>query len=416
MRILILSFYLAPYNTIAAHRITALARYLQSNGHEVKVLTARHDDIPRDFSADLAGIELIETRRSPLAGLFPSRTDAGEPPASSAGQRTPGFLRGLLRPLRHVLVWPDKHAGWLWLALPAAVRTARKWRPDLIYASSPPATCMALGAIVAKLTRVPWVCEIRDRWADDPYSPRPQWRKAAERRLERIMLGAAQGIVTVSQTWAGEYGARYGKPVQAIYSGFDPELYQGVPARPAAGLPLRLVYTGSVYAGRDPAPLWQALAAMGAAANDIRVEFYGARREEVLPDAAQYGVDHLVQVEEYVSHGRAVELQCGADVLLMLQWDNPSEAGNMPGKLFEYLGAGRPILAMGYAGGEMARVIGQTGAGLFSNDPVEITKQLREWLISKQHAAGCQKSSGSGQSNLTRDNQFCKLEIFLSSG
>ena len=77
-------------------------------------------------------------------------------------------------------------------------------------------------------------------------------------------------------------------------------------------------------------------------------------------------------------------MQCEADVLLLLQWNSPSEAGNIPGKLFEYLGARRPILVLGYDNGEMARIVRDRKAGFVSNDPAEIAKQLAAWAAEKR--------------------------------
>ena len=133
----------------------------------------------------------------------------------------------------------------------------------------------------------------------------------------------------------------------------------------------------------------------------------------MLPGAARHGVDHLVAVKEYVAHGEAVRLQCGADVLLMLQWDNPSEAGNLPGKLFEYLGARRPILALGYEGGEMARIIRERGAGVCSSKPRVISAELMGWLQARRGRGAIRALSDSASSGLTREEQFRGLGTFL---
>ncbi len=423
MKILIISYYFAPTNTIASHRITALARHLDGKGHKVKVVTARHRSIPRDFAADHSGIDVVETRPLLFAGMQ-NRSSHMATSLRIKGahqdwlkrfycQRLLAMLRRTKTIARHLTVWPDKQVGWAWFALPAAWRITRRWGPDLIYASAPPATSMVVAAVVSKLTSVPWICEIRDRWADDPYYPRPQWRKAAERGLERAVLRSTKGIVTVSHTWSHAYSAQYGKPVETVYSGFDPGFYKGISTKPAAGLPLRIVYTGSIYAGRDPSPLWSALAEMGDAASGVRVEFYGARRDEVLPGAERSGVARLVHVEEHVPHERAVSLQCGADVLLMLQWNNESEAGNVPGKLFEYIGAGRPILAMGFAGAEMARLIRELNAGLFSNEPEEIKHQLNKWCYQKRIGPISHEVHRLAFQELTRSNQFDKMDAFI---
>jgi glycosyltransferase involved in cell wall biosynthesis len=419
VRILILSFYFAPQNTMAAHRLTRLAAYLREQGHEVRVVAARVSNVPTDPDGDAGDIMVVRTwvpsldlpallQRS-LQRLRLRRKDEGIAAGLAQAGPVVRFGRRLVWLYRDLLFWPDEHMGWFLSALPLALRLCRQWRPDAIYASSPPATTLALACALRRLCGVPWVAEIRDRWADDPYTSRPGWRWRLEHRLEDIILSSAHGLVTVSQTWAEFYGTRYRVPTAVVYNGFDPDAYCHADGADGETGVLRIVYTGSVYAGRDPAPLWQALGAMGNDAEAVRVEFYGAKRSEVLPGAARHGVAHLVTVQEYVAHVDAVRLQCGADILLMLQWDNPSEAGNLPGKLFEYLGARRPVLALGYDGGEMARIIRERGAGLFANDPQEIARQLRGWIETKRRADYVAALPESATAGYTRQEQYQQL-------
>ena len=130
------------------------------------------------------------------------------------------------------------------------------------------------------------------------------WRAALDRRLERRALGSARGIVTVSETWAQAYRERYGKPTAVIYNGFMPEDYeiQASEAPPGDRDSLRIVYTGDVYVGRNPTPLWAALRLVGRAADGNRVEFYGASGPTVFPGAARCGVSERALVWEYVPH------------------------------------------------------------------------------------------------------------------
>jgi hypothetical protein len=422
VRVLILSFYFAPQNTMAAHRLTGLAVYLREQGHEVRVVAARMSNVPKDPgevgdivvartwvpSLDIPGLLQRNLQRLRLR-----RMDAGIAAAPAWIGPVMRLGRWLERLYRNLMFWPDERIGWFLSALLPSLRLCRHWRPELIYASSPPATALALGWALRQICGVPWVAEIRDRWADDPYISRPRWRRRFEHRLENVILSSASGLVTVSQTWAEFYGSRYRVPMAVVYNGFDPDAYHHRDMAHGETQLLRIVYTGSVYAGRDPTPLWQALAGMGKDAENVRVEFYGAKPSEVLPGAARHGVDHLVSVQEYVPHTEAVRLQCGADILLMLQWVNPSEAGNMPGKLFEYLGARRPILVLGYDGGEMARIVRERRAGLFSNDSEEISTHVRYWIEAKRRAGFVEELPVSASAGYTRQEQFQQLNNFF---
>ena len=74
----------------------------------------------------------------------------------------------------------------------------------------------------------------------------------------------------------------------------------------------------------------------------------------MLPLAAAQGVADRVFVHEPVTYKASLALQTSADVLLLLQWDNVKDAGNIPAKFYEYLGARRPILFLGYEAGDLA--------------------------------------------------------------
>ena len=104
----------------------------------------------------------------------------------------------------------------------------------------------------------------------------------------------------------------------------------------------------------------------------------------VLPLARELGIADRVVVHPHLPRAQAAAIQQQADVLLLMQWDDPREQGNLPGKLFEYLGARRPILGLGLEDGVPAEIIRERAAGCFSNDPAEIALQLSAWLDTKR--------------------------------
>ena len=134
------------------------------------------------------------------------------PRMRTRARRGARMLRGASTLYMNALNWPDARVGWLPYAWGAGRRLLGGWRPDLVYASSPPPTCLVVGKLLAAHCGVPWIAEFRDRWSDDPYYPKPSWRQAVEARLERRIVGSAQAIVTVSQPWAERYAGAYGKP------------------------------------------------------------------------------------------------------------------------------------------------------------------------------------------------------------
>jgi hypothetical protein len=275
---------------------------------------------------------------------------------------------------------------------------------------------LLLGKLLSARCGAPWVAEFRDRWSDDPYVERPRWRQGLERRLERRIVGSARAIVTVSEPWAERYAAAYGRPVLVVLNGFDPDDYAGRESAGAMGSPfLEIVYTGGIYPGRrDPTPLFHAIARSGELRSAVRVRFYGTSREHALPLAAAAGAQDQVVVHPHLPRREIAAIQQRADVLLLMQWNDPREQGNLPGKLFEYLGARRPILGLGLEKGVPANIIRERAAGCFINDPALIAAQLTTWLETKRRLGHLPPLPPAAAAGFTRAEQFGRLERVIT--
>jgi glycosyltransferase involved in cell wall biosynthesis len=272
-----------------------------------------------------------------------------------------------------------------------------------------------IGQELSRSFDVPLVLEFRDRWSEDPYSPPFFWRRWRTRWVEDRLVRQASAITTVSEPWAAAYGARHAKPTLVVYNGYDAELCGEGPFDGAADQEgLEIVYTGGIYPGyRDPSPLFAAMKQLDARGVSCRMIFHGVRPAAVLPLAEAQGVSHLVEVREVLVHEEALRRQRESDVLVLLQWNDPKEQGNVPGKFFEYLGARRPVLVLGLHNGVPASIIKERKAGFFSNDPAEIANQLERWLQVKQAEGLLPPVPDTGRAGFSRDDQYARLERFL---
>ena len=443
MRILLLTWHFPPVNTIAAVRLGKMARFFHQRDHRLRVLTAARTDGNISLKLELPA-DLVESTRwididkivHPLSHLQAhlqdraatrsrDRRPAGAqaapiPSAAGAAQGAspraePSLKQRISEVYNDLFFFPDRYIGWVPPVVRAGRRLIQAWRPDLIYASGPPFSVCLAADLLARRTGTPWVAELRDRWVDDPYFGRPAWRYAVESRLERRILGGAAAIVTVSEPWADFYRMRYGKPTATIFNGYDPTDFARLAAPvPAADGCLRILHTGTIYAGfRDPTPLFQAIAGAGLGPEEIKVIFYGTEDRFVRPLARAAGVEAVVEVHGAVSYERSLALQQAADVLLLLQWNNPREQGNIPAKVFEYFAARRPILGIGFEDGVPARWIRERAAGLYSSDPAVIADQLRRWIAARRETGALATLPESARAGLARDAQYAKLESFL---
>jgi glycosyltransferase involved in cell wall biosynthesis len=445
LKILLIAWYFPPSNTIAAVRLGKLAKFLKKSGHEVRVLSARDLPYAPTLPVEIPEDCIHRTGWTNINALGPNvkgclRRLLGRPPAGPApatakttSVKTDPAVISARKPPRGteyfgstasklfqlVFNFPDKQIGWFRAARREGLRIAKEWQPEVIFATAPPFTTLLIGHSLSKATGVPLVVEYRDRWSDDPYYPPPWWRRQLERWMEGRITRHAAAITTVSEPWAEAYRARYGKPVAVIYNGYDPSDHpQGAFTIPAGGWPernvLRIIHTGGIYRGRrDPSPLFAAISRHADLRHKVRVVFYGIATDYVGSLARDHRVEDAIEVYGRVDHAESLRQQRISDVLLLMQMDSPLEQGNVPGKFFEYLGARRPILILGWDQGVPATIVKERNAGAATTDPDAIAVQLRAWLAVKEQTGNLPDLSDEVCAGFTHEEQAARLAGFL---
>lgn len=424
MKIIIVSWHFPPINTIAAVRVGKFARYLVTAGHDVRVVTAQRPDPDRSLELELDPAFITRTPFLDLDRIFdprrrrpPARAGASPSPSGTipAARQSGGNVRRKLSGLyRGIVFFPDGQVGWGRYLLGTLSQTIESFAPDLVFASGPPFSTFVWAAIAAHRAKVPWIAEFRDRWSEDTYTDIAGWRRPLDRWLEKRVVASAAGIVTVSEPWREFYAAKYQKPTISVMNGYDPADMPKVPGLQPAGLPVTVVHVGTIYRDRrDPSALFRALRQGNFGPEEIRLVFYGQYLQWVDELARALGVRGFVELHHPVPYKEALDLQTRADLLLLLQWNAASEAGNVPGKLFEYFAASRPIIGLGPENGVPARLIRERRAGLFANDPAALAAYLRDRVQEKHRTGIVAPLPATAGAGLARDDQFARLTAFL---
>jgi glycosyltransferase involved in cell wall biosynthesis len=377
--ILLVAYFYPPCPDTGAHRAAAMTKYLRRLGHRVTVLTtSAYGSVPGE--ADVVrtrDLQLLRARiggHDRVQGMFESDTYSGRP-----------------HPLSKLFVPEPLVAAWAPFAVRAAKRLAARESFDCVITTSPPESAHKVGRALRK-RGIPWVADIRDAWNFEPL--RPPYPTGIQRRLDERQeagwLGLADVITVVSRPAGDDLANRLALDSMLVPNAWDPDLETEVAGgggseAGAEGLldPGRtsLVYTGRFGSyGRDPAGLVEAL--RGLARDEPGV----AERLELVI-AGPVTEDERALLEADVSPARvvllgslprerAVALQRAADGLLLLASDRRSQLANL--KLFEYMAAARPIVALA-EGTEAGRIVRETAAGevVPSNDPDAIRDALR---------------------------------------
>lgn len=370
-RVLLIAFHYPPIvGSSGVHRALRFSQYLREFGWEPAVLTAH----PRAYGR--VGMDLM--------GDIPP----GLPVARAFAVDTSRHLRiGGSYPLW--LALPDQWSSWCVGAVPAGMRLIRRFRPQLLWSTYPIATAHAIGLVLHRLTKLPWIADFRDSMTEDGYpTPPTKWR--VYRWIEGATVRrAARSVFTAPGTlrmYAGRYPEVSRDHWGLIPNGYDEESFASLNPAPAGGRGgkrLVLVHSGILYPSeRDPRPFFRALATMRQAG------LIGPESLQVVLRASGHDAYHRRLIEEHrlqdlvilgppLGYREALAEMLGADGLLLFQASNCNH--QIPAKLYEYLRAGRPILALTDPVGDTAEALRQLGIDTIA--PLDVEERVRGGLV-----------------------------------
>ncbi len=293
-----------------------------------------------------------------------------------------------------LLALPDPWIGWLPWAVAAGRRVARDDPFDLVYSTNPHATAHLIARRVARSSGRPWVTDFRDPWYEGPAEPallaEMRWRqrldetveRKAHCRLERGVVGRCSDVVTSTLQLRDMMRARYPEKadrITTILNGYDEADFSALnsSAGGAAGDRLTIVHAGIINDQfRDPRPIFRALrraAVQGVL--DLRrlcLRFIGggafADSDAVRASVAENELNDCVEFVPRIPYEQSLTEIARADLLLLLQASKDT-ADLVPAKLYEYLRAQKPVLAVVFPG-SAGEVLAAVGGG-WAVDPRE---------------------------------------------
>jgi len=267
---------------------------------------------------------------------------------------------------------PDRWVSWKYAAVREGLRMIREFKPRAIWSTYPIATAHLIGTELQRRSGLPWLADFRDPMAQPGYPADPlTWRSF--QAIEQQALGAARFSTFTTPGAARIYRQRYpthAERVTVLENGYDEESFAAA-APDAARQPLNpgaitLLHSGIVYpAERDPTQFFAALGRLKAAGviapGSLVVRFRAAVHDELLQAlAARHDISDLIDCQPPVPYRQALAEMLAADGLLVMQAANCNE--QIPAKIYEYLRANRPILALTDPQGDTAATLRQAGA------------------------------------------------------
>ena len=386
IRLLVVTYYFPPSGGAGVQRPTKWVKYLPEHGVEPVVLTVQAGAYPAldpSLEADVPpGTRVVRTAAPDPFGMYGRLTGRTRGEAVAARTGTVGESAALperaARWIRANLFVPDARVGWV----PFAVRAARRLHAaapvDAVLTTGPPHSAHLVGRSLSRSLKLPWVADLRDPWTDIHYAGSLGRTRLAERfdaRLEASVLREADALVTVTAPLQDAFCARAGRPVALVRNGFDPDDFAGPPPPDE---PFGVLYTGTLY--DVPHALLDAMQRLRVEGLDVPLRIVGAAPDALRAEAERRGVGDLVRVEPPVPHDRAVALMRASAVLLLTVEAWSYAAGVVPGKTYEYLAAGRPVVGIGPPDGDAAHVLRDAGGRMLAPDDVDgIAATLRTY-------------------------------------
>jgi glycosyltransferase involved in cell wall biosynthesis len=336
-----------PMGGGGVYRPLSLTRYLPLHGWRVTVVAPRGDAYWIRDESLLRRIpdEVNIVRTDTWSGQAMLRRSGSTQKRSSSGF-------GRLRRVASTVMFPDSYVGWYPFAVRAAMEVVEQGGVDVLYSTSPPETAHRVGGTIHRRSGLPWVADFRDPWMNlhliDVPSP---LHAAVHRRMERAVCRSADVVVTTE--WSGELVKRAcaDARVTRIPNGYDGEDAASVMGMtPPPGGPLRLLHAGTLTLRRSAVPFLRALHALFQRRPETRggveVEFVGAREDSNDRAMAELNLGECVRFVDTVPHDEMLRRERAAHVLLLIKHDDPRYNGLVPGKLYEYVGLQRPVLAL----------------------------------------------------------------------
>ncbi|MFT5254310.1 MAG: hypothetical protein ACI87N_003378 [Flavobacteriales bacterium] len=423
-KILIITYYWPPAGGPGVQRWLKFVKYLPDFGIQPVVYIPENPTYPiidkilvKEVSekAIIIRHKIIEPYQ--IASFFSKNKTKKISSGIIPNKKKQSFLDKLFLLIRGNLFIPDARVFWVKPSVRFLEKYIAENSIDTIVTSGPPHSLHLIGLELKQKTNVKWIADFRDPWTTIGYHKSLRLSNYASKKhkfLEHKVLNAADNIIVTSKTTKTEFEAITLKPIEVITNGYDIEDTdkQDLDAK------FSLAHIGSFLSERNPAILWESLVGLLSEIPDfnkhLEIKLIGAVSQEVLETITQFGLNPYLNNLGYVSHADAIAHQKKSQALLLIEIDSEETRSIIPGKLFEYMVSGRPIIAIGPIHSDFEEIISHTNTGVFLHYSEK--EKLKNVILDyyNQYLEGKLKSNGVGLQKYSRKSLTKELVELLS--
>lgn len=353
-----ISYYWPPSGGGGVHRWLKMSKYL-SDDFDLHVYTPENPEAPAVDNASVSEVKpQIKVVKTPIKEPYQMyKWFTGK---KQKAKIYSGFINNKKSIAQDISVWirgnffiPDARKWWIKPSVKFLRDYIVKNNIELIISTGPPHSMHMIGlGLKKKIKEIKWVADFRDPWTNIDFYNQLKlsgWADKRHKKMEKEVLENADAIVTVSPSWAKEFEVLSGgREVEIIHNGYDHEDFQGEVNHKIRN---ELIHVGSMNAHRNPEVLWKALSIMKKdrhpSLQNFKVRLIGSIDYSIKKNIEDYELEELVMLEEFKQHDKIIEEIRSAKILLLVVNDTQNARGILPGKLYEYLAAERPVLAIG---------------------------------------------------------------------
>lgn len=371
-KVLVITYYWPPAGGPGVQRWLKFVKYLRDFGIDPVVYIPENPSYPLvddSFESDIPDDVTIYKHPIWEPYRFASVLSSKKTKRISSGiiqQKNQSVAEQFMLWVRGNFFIPDARKYWVKPSIKFLYDVIDKEGISSIITTGPPHSVHLIGHYLKEFKNVTWLADFRDPWTSIGYHKKLKLSRIAENRhkeLESLVLNNADKIIVTSQTTKNEFQQLTRSPIHVITNGYD----SVIPENVQLDKKFTIAHIGSMLSARNPENFWKVLSELvkeySAFKDALELRFIGVLSEDVLKSLKAYGLENHLDIVSYVKHDEAISYQQSAQVLLLAEIDAPETIGIIPGKLFEYMAAKRPILGVGPEHWEVSKLVAETKTG-----------------------------------------------------
>jgi glycosyltransferase involved in cell wall biosynthesis len=372
--VLFITYYWPPSGKASLFWPLAIVKHLPEFGWQPVVLTVKEDSFTQtdeSFSKDLSpDLKVIRSKTYEPFKIYKKFTGKKADDQLIASETISTSNTSLTHRisiwLRMNLFIPDARVGWYWPAVAAGKKFMNKEKIDAIVTIGPPHTTHLVGKKLSRKFNIPFVPVFIDPWVDIVYYKnfsRNSVTLKIDNHLEKSVIENAKSVVFVTKTMMNDYLKKYeclSDKSKVLYWGYNEEDFKKVTAVKKKRDNKVLVHAGNIFSYQNPKNFWKEIKKNNISGITIHIKFIGTVDPDIRRTISEEGLDNVTEYLGFLPYYEMLKKICEADFLLVCA----TEPRHVPGKLFEYIRTGNPIIAFGDNNDEVKKLLELSNSGM----------------------------------------------------